>query len=193
MMGECRSCQHRNKRTLTATVSSDLRVLWWSSGPAGVECPSVCASQVQDPPRLMNSRSERRPYHMLPTTNHWLPVTQLTLPIWKHWDFPVKLVQTQSAETLQRQQNKLSDVTHLLLWLTENDRHRFSSSLVLHQTDSSPPRPQPNWINAFGQPLHVNSGCCQSCWFLFSCIVDAWITRKISHHLGNEEWNANTR
>lgn len=29
--------------------------------------------------------------------------------------------------------------------------------------------------------------------FLFSYIADAEITRKIFLHLGNEEWNANTR
>lgn len=64
MMGEYRSCQHRNKRTLTATVSSDLRVLWWSPGPAGVECPSclrVTSSRPATVDKLRRlSRSERR-------------------------------------------------------------------------------------------------------------------------------------
>lgn len=37
-----------------ATVSSDFRFLWWSLGPAGLKCQSVCASRAQELTRLIN-------------------------------------------------------------------------------------------------------------------------------------------
>lgn len=42
-------------RPSQSPISSDLGVLWCSSGPAVVKCPPVCASQVQDQPRLTHT------------------------------------------------------------------------------------------------------------------------------------------